>query len=84
MVDQMVLQTQQWLNNTYGNDSRFNRVEENGQTGWATIYALTRALQIELGIQATADNFGPTSRELYGRDPLRPGNTNSNKNSILQ
>lgn len=44
MVDQMVLQTQQWLNNTYGNDSRFNRVEENGQTGWATIYALTRAL----------------------------------------
>ena len=25
MVDQMVLQTQQWLNKTYGNDSRFKK-----------------------------------------------------------
>ena len=33
-------------------------VEENGKTGWPTIYALIRALQIELGIQVTADNFG--------------------------
>ena len=48
-MDVMVLKTQEWLNETYGNDSRFNRVDEDGATGWSTIYALTRALQIELG-----------------------------------
>ena len=46
MVDQMVLQTQQWLNKTYGNDSRFKKVNPEARTGWHTIYALTRALQI--------------------------------------
>lgn len=60
-MDVMVLKTQEWLNETYGNDSRFNRVDEDGATGWSTIYALTRALQIELGITSTADNFGPTT-----------------------
>ncbi|MBT1175071.1 DUF1906 domain-containing protein [Bifidobacterium sp. LC6] len=67
MVDQMVLQTQQWLNKTYGKDSRFNAVSENGQTGWETIYGLTRALQIELGIQTTADNFGPSTQSLFAK-----------------
>lgn len=32
-MDQMVLATQQWLNKTYGNDSRYNRVTEDGLTG---------------------------------------------------
>ena len=63
--DPYVFYTQQWLNENYGNDSRFNRVTENGKTGWATIYALTRALQIELGIFATADNFGPTTIQRF-------------------
>lgn len=48
MTDQMVLQTQQWLNKTYGNDPRFKKINPDGRTGWPTIYALTRALQIEL------------------------------------
>ena len=59
--DPLVLKTQQWLNATYGSDSRYNVIAENGKTGWTTIYALTRAFQIELGIQNTADNFGPTT-----------------------
>ena len=63
--DPYVFYTQQWLNDTYGNDSRFNTVTENGKTGWATIYALTRALQIELGIQATADNFGNGTQNAF-------------------
>ena len=84
-MDEMVYQTQRWLNRTYGDDHRFNCIEENGQTGWPTIYALTRALQIELGIQNTADNFGPTSRELYGRNPLmRNDGVENNKYGILQ
>ena len=59
--DPYVFNVQHWLNENYGQyveSGRFNLVEENGKTGWATIYALTRAFQIELGIQATADNFG--------------------------
>lgn len=60
-MDVMVLKTQEWLNNTYGGDPRFKKVAEDGNTGWSTIYALTRALQIELGITSTADNFGPTT-----------------------
>lgn len=67
-MDEMVLATQKWLNNTYGNDSRFNRVDEDGATGWETIYGLTRAFQIELGITDTADAFGPTTKRLMNRD----------------
>lgn len=64
-MDQMVLATQNWLNDTYGGDSRFELVPENGKTGWPTIYGLLRALQIELGIQATSNNFGPTTQKLF-------------------
>jgi peptidoglycan hydrolase-like protein with peptidoglycan-binding domain len=66
-MDQMVLATQNWLNKTYGGDPRYNIIPESqyGKTGWTTIYALTRALQIELGIQQTSDNFGPTTQSLY-------------------
>jgi|GEM_PF-3686664 len=85
MADQMVLATQNWLNKTYGNDPRYNAVEANGQTGWSTIYALTRALQIELGIQNTADSFGPTTQQLYNQNPLsRQDGVRSNKFAILQ
>lgn len=44
-------------------DSR--KSTRDGRTGWPTIYALTRALQIELGIQSTADNFGPSTQRLF-------------------
>jgi hypothetical protein len=37
-MDVMVLATQQWLNNTYGNDTRFNVVPEDGITGWHFAY----------------------------------------------
>ena len=71
-MDERVLATQRWLNKTYGNDSRYvslNLEDEKicGKTGWKTIYALTRALQIELGIQTTADNFGPSTRRLFSQ-----------------
>lgn len=58
MSDIMVLKTQQWLNTTYGGMTGYTIIPENGITGWTTIYALLHALQIELGITATADNFG--------------------------
>ena len=84
-MDSRVLQTQQWLNETYGGMVGYNRVTEDGITGWNTIYGLTRAIQIELNIYPTADNFGPTtmskfpdlSRQEVGEEP-------TNLNYILQ
>ena len=64
-MDLMVLETQKWLNRTYGGDSRFNTVAESGRTGWPTIYGLIRALQIELGITNTADSFGPSTQSKF-------------------
>ena len=65
MTDKMVLATQQWLNRTYAKDSRFGRVREDGKTGWDTVNALIRGLQIELGVSQLANNFGPTTRKLF-------------------
>lgn len=72
-MDAMVLATQKWLNKTYGNDSGFNKVTEDGITGWGTIYGLRRVLQIEEKITATSNSFGP---ETYKRCPdINEGDT---------
>lgn len=65
MADEMVLETQKWLNENYGGQTGYNLVPENGQTGWPTIYGLIRALQLELGISSPSDNFGPSTSQLY-------------------
>ena len=65
MSDPMVLATQQWLNKTYKGKAGYTSIKENGETGWDTIYALLHALQIELGITATADNFGPGTQQRF-------------------
>ncbi|GHG95088.1 glycoside hydrolase domain-containing protein [Streptomyces rubradiris] len=63
MADEMVRLAQRFVNQTYG--SRIGMfVEEDGQTGWSTMFALTRALQYELGITSLSDNFGPTTVSL--------------------
>jgi peptidoglycan hydrolase-like protein with peptidoglycan-binding domain len=59
-MDELVLRAQQFVNNTYS-DVIGMTLEENGQTGWATMYALTRALQYELGITSLSNSFGPTT-----------------------
>ncbi|SDZ11225.1 Peptidoglycan-binding (PGRP) domain of peptidoglycan hydrolases-containing protein [Evansella caseinilytica] len=64
-MDPMVLAVQQWVNQTYRHVNGYQVIEENGKTGWSTVYALTRALQHELGITALADNFGPTTSAKY-------------------
>ena len=65
-MDEMIYKTQVWLNETYGGKKGYNSLNLDndkiaGKTNWTTIYALTRALQIELGITSTADNFGNTT-----------------------
>lgn len=58
-VDEMVLETQKWLNTTYGDVAGFGNVPESGHTGWPTVYGLIRGLQHELGIGGLVNNFGP-------------------------
>lgn len=83
--DPMVYLTQRWLNQEYGDVPGFGSVPENGRTGWDTIYGLTRALQIELGITSLANNFGPTTARLYGQNPLhRQDGITNKKFAILQ
>lgn len=73
----MVLAAQQFLNDTYGGVAGVPRVAEDGITGWSTMYALTRALQHELGITALSDSFGPTTLStLTSRHPsIGPGSS---------
>lgn len=82
-MDERVLETQVWLNNTYGDHSGYETIVEDGITGWSTMYALTRALQIELGITNTADNFGPgTLSRLQAYGPISRTTNNGNVNIV--
>ncbi|MBC7274172.1 MAG: DUF1906 domain-containing protein [Streptomyces sp.] len=73
MADEMVQRAQRFINTTYNNGATLgiSKLEENGQTGWTVMYALTRALQYEMGITALSNSFGPTTLgklgELYGK-----------------
>lgn len=86
-MDQMVLKTQQWLNATYRGRTGFGSVAEDGNTGWDTVNGLIRALQIELGITATANNFGPGSQSRFtSRWPkgISKNTSSSNVHGIIQ
>lgn len=61
MADLWVRAAQQWVNDNYSSVSGFVPAPLNGLTGWRTMYALTRALQVELGITSLSDAFGPTT-----------------------
>lgn len=80
-MDQMVFKTQLWLNGNYKDKHGYNLIDLNdvkGQTGWATVNALTRALQIELGIDEPSDSFGPTTMRLFKPLSINSNPTNSN------
>jgi peptidoglycan hydrolase-like protein with peptidoglycan-binding domain len=84
-VDANVLAAQQWVNATYRGVSGYNVVVEDGVVGWQTMYALTRALQHELGITALADNFGTgTLTALSAHGSVGPTETNHNIVKIAQ
>lgn len=84
-MDQMVLKAQQRVNSTYGGVTGYVPCPENGQTGWSTVHSLTRALQVELGITALSDAFGPTTTSLMQAfGPVGPGTTNKNMKTIVE
>ncbi|GCB46311.1 glycoside hydrolase domain-containing protein [Streptomyces sp. NL15-2K] len=61
MADEMVRKAQQFINGAYGGKLGIDRIPETGVTGWPMMFALTRALQYELGITSLSDTFGPTT-----------------------
>jgi peptidoglycan hydrolase-like protein with peptidoglycan-binding domain len=73
MTDPNVLAAQKWVNQTYvGVAEKYVRCPEDGRTGWATVLSLTQALQHELGISPTVQNFGTgTFTKVQARN-LRP------------
>lgn len=58
-MDQMVLEVQQWLNNNYNEN-----VTEDGVTGGATVSALIKALQIEIGVPSPDGVFGKETLQM--------------------
>lgn len=87
MSNPMVLEAQRWLNRTYGDKTGFGSVTENGKTGWATINALIRALQIELGITSTANTFGPGNQTRFKNhwpNGINQNTTDNNVHGIIQ
>ncbi|WAP53688.1 glycoside hydrolase domain-containing protein [Streptomyces sp. S465] len=85
MADEKVLEAQRWVNSTYGAVSGYTTCPETGNTGWATMYSLTRALQHELGITALSDSFGPTTLAKLGeKGDIGPDYGNGNIIKILQ
>ena len=66
-MDEQVKKTQEWLNKTYKNVSGYQKVTENGQTGWPTIYALREGLQHEVGISPVASGFGEATENAVSK-----------------
>ncbi|WP_293694467.1 glycoside hydrolase domain-containing protein [uncultured Agrococcus sp.] len=64
-MDDWILLMQSWLDQEYGGRSGYTPTPGDGRTGWRTMYSMTRALQIELGIGAPSDAFGPTTRSQF-------------------
>ncbi|QIM17974.1 DUF1906 domain-containing protein [Leucobacter coleopterorum] len=64
-MDTQVLASQQFLNKAYAGVAGYVAAPENGKTGWPTMFALTRALQIELGVSPRSDGFGPATTAAF-------------------
>ncbi|HAP4089316.1 TPA: DUF1906 domain-containing protein, partial [Enterococcus faecalis] len=77
------LSTQKWLNKKYSNVTGFDKVPENGRTGWPTIYGLIEGLQVELGITNLVANFGPTTEKMYDNQVTPKWGKNLPKNIVF-
>src|SRR4051794_25494449 len=85
MADPKVLDAQRWVNATYGAVPGYVRCPEDGETGWPTMFSLTRGLQHELGITELSDSFGPaTLFRLAALGPVGPYFPNTNIIKIVK
>lgn len=81
-MDQKVLKTQQWLNQTYGDNSNFEKLELDGITGVGTVRALIKGLQIELGINNIDGIWGNTTKNYF--DEYFPNGLSESTDSEVQ
>lgn len=87
MADPWVQASQVWFNHTYGGLTGFQPLTVDGQSGWQTMYALTRALQYELGISPLSDNFGAgtlSAVTAFGSLTATNPNTAANPSNIVK
>ncbi len=88
--DDMVLEVQVWLNETYGEEiieAMGSSIEENGKTSWEVTNGLLIGLQVELGVPTPAPSFGPTTEaylDAYGSISEGNNDANANINQIIQ
>lgn len=83
MSDPQVINAQKYVNSF--TDAQIPKVEENGQTSWVMMYALTRILQRQIGITTLSDNFGPgTLGALQANYPLIGTSTPANIVKTIQ
>lgn len=75
-MDQRVLETQKWLNETYGSNPNFVKVDEDGVTGRGTVKGLIRGLQIELGESTIDGIIGDATCEKF--DAMFPNGLSQN------
>ena len=80
-MDEKVLDTQKWINKTYGNVPSFDNAPENGETGWPTITSLIEALQYELKIPNLTGEFGPAT---LAACPTLSMNTSAKASNIVK
>lgn len=80
-MDESVYKVQNWLNFVYRTTPGFELVNADGITGWSTVKALIRALQIEIGLAPDGD-FGPGT--LAKCPTISSGTTNERLIFILQ
>lgn len=64
-MDLWVQNSQYHLNGTYTGVTGYEAVATDGISGWTTIYAITRALQIELGVSPRSNAFGPATKAAF-------------------
>lgn len=69
-ADFWVQHTQMWLNNTFGNEKNWVRLEENGLTGTNTMKGLIRAFQIHNNISPVTGEVGPITLRKFKELPV--------------
>ncbi|MEU5438052.1 glycoside hydrolase domain-containing protein [Streptomyces sp. NPDC020719] len=85
MADDRVLAAQKWVNATYAAVPGYVKCPEDGRTGWSTMFSLTMALQVELGITPLVASFGPgTLAKLAARGDIGANEPNANIKRIVQ
>lgn len=80
MADEWVLNVQQWVNAKYQGRPGYVACAETGNPAWSTMYSLTRAFQIELGLPSPSDAFGPATMSAISS---RGGITSNDSTDLL-